>query len=127
SGRTEAGSEPGRPPDAGGTELRTAVPIAAPGVPSGSRPAARLDQSAPERLVARTDRAVEAESVDDAVVLLVQQGRDLVVRTGDGVDVEHLVRDQRRHPAPVALRRLLVEVIAGLAPAVRLEDAAVRA
>src|SRR5579862_8956180 len=124
---TEASSVPGRPADASGTESGTAVPIRASGVPSCSRPAAGLDQAAPERLVARTDRAVEAEPVDDAGVLLLQQGRNLAVRAGDREDLKHLVRDQRRHAAPVALRRFLVEAIAGVAPAVRLEDAAVRA
>src|SRR6266850_3059654 len=94
--------------------------------PGGDLPAGR-DQAAPQRVVAGPHRGVEPEPVHRPAVLLLQQPGYLVVRALDRVHVQHLVGDERRHAAPVALRGLLVQPVARLAPAVRLEHADVRA
>src|SRR5438093_5826076 len=95
---------------------------------AAARSAARRDEPAPQLVVrARPPRRVEPEPVHHPAVLLLEQPGDLVVRAFDGVDLEHLVRDERGHAGPVAPGRLLVQPETGLAPAVRLEDAAVGA
>src|SRR5262249_48448157 len=83
---------------------------------------ARRDELAPGAVVGTAARRhVEAEPVDQPAVLLLEEPRHLGVRALDREDLEHLVRDERRHACPVALRRLLVQPVAGLAPALRLE------
>src|SRR5512139_2007505 len=53
---------------------------------------------------------VEADAVEQAVVLRLDLAGDLVPRAGHREDVEHLVGDEIRHAAPVAGARLVVEL-----------------
>src|SRR5262249_11030664 len=89
----------------------------------------RVEKLAASRLVLRerSRERVESQAIDHARVFLAQQVGELVVRSLHGVHVEHLVRDESAHAAPVALGGLLVQAIAGLTPAVRLENADVGA
>src|SRR5581483_5767327 len=90
--------------------------------------AARRDEPAPHRVIGSgSDRHVEAEPIDHAAVLPLEEIRDFLVGPLDRVHLQHVVRDERCHAGPVALRGLLVQAVAGLTPAVRFEHPDVRA
>src|SRR6185503_18869606 len=114
-----------------GAEARSLAPNLAAPTRGSCRPALGLAgryERPPLGVVAEdTGQHVEAESIQHARVFLLDQIGEVVDQALHGVDLQHLVGDERRHSRPITLGRLLVELDAGLAPAMRLEDADVRA